>query len=210
MIRAEETALVLLAAGRSRRFGDRDKLAEDFLGHPLGMHVVTALEAIPFASRVAVRDGTTLDFAARGYREVHNDDPDAGLSRSVMLGVEAAIPCGCTAILIALADMPRVTATHVYRLLDEGGGPDAIIASSNGEHPMPPVLFGSAHFEMLTTLSGQAGARDLVRAGKHIITSAFELVDIDTPEDLDALRARYQRRHAAKGTDPDQRGGTEG
>jgi molybdenum cofactor cytidylyltransferase len=191
VIRAEETALVLLAAGRSRRFGEADKLIQPFLHQPLGLHVVTALEAIPFAGRYAVVDETKVDFAARGMTVVHNDDPDLGLSRSVMLGVTAAKTCSCQAVLIALADMPRVTAAHIWRLLDYAEGPNAIVASSNGEHPSPPVLFGSAHFDMLLTLQGQAGARDLVRAGHHMVTSPDELVDIDTPKQLAALREKY-------------------
>lgn len=191
MIRAEDTALVLLAAGRSRRFGEADKLAEPFLHQPVGLHVVTALEAIPFAGRYAVTDGTEVDFAGRGMTVVHNDDPALGLSRSVMLGVTAAKTCGCQAVLIALADMPRVTAAHIWRLLDYAEGPNAIVASSNGVHPSPPVLFGSAHFDMLLTLEGQAGARDLVRAGHHMVTSPDELVDIDTPQQLEALREKY-------------------
>ena len=32
MIAAERTVLILLAAGRSQRFGDLDKLTQDFLG----------------------------------------------------------------------------------------------------------------------------------------------------------------------------------
>lgn len=191
MIRAQDTALLLLAAGQSRRFGEVDKLAEPFIHQPIGMHVVTALEAIPFAGRYAVVDGTTLDYAARGFEVVHNDDPAEGLSRSVMLGMKAAKLCGCTAVLVALADMPRVTAAHVWRLLDYAEGPDAIVASSNGEHPSPPALFGADHFDMLMTLQGQAGARDLVRAGHHMVTSPDELVDIDTPDDLAALRRKY-------------------
>lgn len=191
MIRAEETALVLLAAGRSLRFGAVDKLAEPFLHQPIGFHVVTALEAIPFAGRYAVIDGSTLDYAARGFEIVHNVDPAQGLSRSVMLGVTAAKTCGCHAVLIALADMPRVTAAHIWRLLDYAEGPEAIVASSNGRYPTPPVLFGSAHFDMLLTLQGQAGARDLARAGHHMVTSPDELVDIDTPEQLEALREKY-------------------
>ncbi|WP_156456134.1 NTP transferase domain-containing protein, partial [Sphingomonas sp. CCH9-E2] len=42
MIRAERAVLVLLAAGRSRRFGAADKLTIPYLGRPLGLHVVVA------------------------------------------------------------------------------------------------------------------------------------------------------------------------
>ena len=55
------------------------------------------------------------------------------------------------------------------------------------------MLFGAAHYDRLETLEGQAGARDLVKAGHHMVTSPDELVDVDTPEQLEALRARYRR-----------------
>jgi len=186
MIAAEDTMLVLLAAGRSSRFPDGNKLEAQFLGKPVGLHVVTALEDIAFKDRVVVIDGCTLDFA--GYRVIHNDTPSDGMARSIKLGVERAQAAGAKAVLIALADMPRVTAAHIYRLLDAADSPDAVVASSDGVQPHPPALFGAGRFDSLMTLEGDAGARDLVRAGKHVITSPAELIDIDTPEDLERLR----------------------
>jgi molybdenum cofactor cytidylyltransferase len=191
MIRAEDTGLVLLAAGRSRRFGGVDKLAERFLDKPLAFHVVTALEAVPFHCRIAVVCDTSLDFAARGYTVVENPGAADGQGGSLRLGVQAAMDAGASAVLIALADMPRVTAAHIYRLLDYADGQDAVIASSNGVHPTPPALFGSNHFPELLRCSGDEGARALVRGGHHVITRADELIDIDTPADLAALRAAY-------------------
>lgn len=191
MIRAEDSALVLLAAGRSERFGAADKLAQPFLREPLAFHVVTALEAVPFAHRFAVVSDTCLDFAARGYRVVCNPDSHSGQAGSLRLGVQAAADAGAQAVLIALADMPRVTATQVFRLLDMAKGPEAVLASSNGEHPTPPALFGRAHFPELLRCEGDEGARALVRRSRHVIAPADELVDIDTPEELSRLRARY-------------------
>lgn len=186
MIKAEQVTLVLLAGGRSQRFGT-DKLTQLYLGRPLGLHVVVALEAVPFRDRIAVVSHTTLDLAGCGYRTVRNDDPAAGMGRSLRLGVEAACAGGAEAVLIALADMPRVTATHIYRLLDRAEGPDAIVASSDGVIPRPPVLFGCTHFDDLLRSEGDMGARDLVKRGHHVVTSPAELVDIDTPEDLATL-----------------------
>lgn len=187
MIHAEQVALLLLAAGRSQRFGAQDKLMALYLGRPLGLHVVVALEAVPFAHRIAVTDGTKLDLAPCGYAIVHNDDPAAGLGRSLRLGIEAVRETDAQAVLIALADMPRVTATHIYRLLDRAEGPDTIIASSDGIDPRPPALFGRGHFDALARSKGDMGARELVRRGHHIVTSPAELTDIDTPEELAAL-----------------------
>jgi len=191
MILVEETALVLLAAGRSQRFNDGDKLAAPFLDKPLGLHVVTALEDLPFKLRVAVVSHTRLDFAALGYAVVENPDPSLGQARSLCLGVERAQESGAKAVLVALADMPRVTAAHIYRLFDASYGADSVVASSDGERPQPPALFGANHFAELRTLQGDQGGRELIRRGRHIVTSPAELVDVDTQEDLVELRKLY-------------------
>ena len=191
MIEAERVALILLAAGRSRRFNDGDKLAESFLDKPLAFHVVTALEAIPFLARIAVVSDTTLDFAEKGYRVVENPDPSLGQARSLCHGVNLAEELGAEAVLVALADMPRVTAAHIQRLFDAYDGADAVVASSDGTQPMPPGLFGKDRFAELLALDGDQGARDLIRGGRHVITSPAELVDVDTQEDLHELRALY-------------------
>jgi molybdenum cofactor cytidylyltransferase len=188
MIKPEETALILLAAGRSKRFGEADKLEQEYLGGPLAFHVVTALESVPFAQRIAVVSGTGLDFAARGYEAVCNDDPAAGQSSSVRLGVEAARRHDPRAVLIALADMPRVTAAHVYRLLDYADGDDTILASSDGHQPRPPALFGRNRFDWLMSLSGDSGAREMIMKAHHVIAVTNELIDVDTPADLERLR----------------------
>ena len=188
MLAAAECGLVLLAAGRSARFGATDKLQEIFLGQPLAFHVVTALADVPFRARIAVCSNTDLDFAGRGYTVVHNDAPDQGMSGSVKLGVAAARASGCAGVVIALADMPRVTAAHIYRLLDAADGPDSVVASSNGVHPGPPAVFGAGRFEALSRLIGDAGARDLLRTGRRVIAPEAELLDIDRPEDLERLR----------------------
>ena len=187
MIPAEDTVLILLAAGQSSRFTGGNKLEADFLGKPVGLHVVTALEDIPFKARFVVRDACSLDFD--GYQVIDNHDPDQGMSRSVRMGVEAAKQAGAEAVLIALADMPRVTATHIYRLLDAADSSDAVVASSDGTQPRPPAVFGSGQFDFLLSLEGDEGARELVRGGKHVVTAPAELIDIDTPEDLERLRA---------------------
>ena len=204
MVEVENTVLVLLAAGRSERFGDvGSKLDSDFLGRPLGLHVTVALEMIPLRARVAVTGRTTIDYAAHGYDVVPTDDPAAGVSRSLKIGIEAAERHGAEAVLIALADMPRVTATHVHRLFDAvGGREDVVISSSDGRETKPPGLFGRSRFEYLKTRQGDEGARDLVRSGRHVVTAPAELIDVDTPEQLEKLRALVGSREAITRINP--------
>ena len=186
----ENTTLVLLAAGRSERFGDiGSKLDEPFLNRPLGLHVAVTLESLPFRERIAVVGRAGLDYAQHGFRVMPNPAAADGLASSVKLGVASARAQGADAVLIALADMPRVTAAHIMRLFDASHGPDSVVASSDGRDPKPPALFGAGRFDFLLSLDGEAGARDLVRAGRHVVTSPAELLDVDTPADLERLRA---------------------
>ena len=186
----ENTTLVLLAAGRSERFGDiGSKLDEPFLNRPLGLHVAVTLESLPFRDRIAVVGRAGLDYAQHGFRVAPNPAAADGLASSVKLGVASARAQGAHAVLIALADMPRVTAAHIMRLFDASHGADSVVASSDGCDPKPPALFGAGRFDFLLSLDGEAGARDLVRAGRHVVTSPAELLDVDTPADLERLRA---------------------
>lgn len=189
MIRAEDVVLVLLAAGTSERFGNiAAKLEEPFLGRPLGLHVAVALEAVPFRDRIAITGAATLDFAAHGFRTIANPDPARGMASSVKIGVEAAKAMDADAVLIALADMPRVTATHILNMLDAVDADDAVVASSDGETPHPPALFARDRFDALLALDGDMGARAMIRRGKHVVTTAAEMIDVDTPEELEQLR----------------------
>jgi molybdenum cofactor cytidylyltransferase len=169
-------------------------LIEPFLGRPLALHVTTALEAMPFARRIVVKDGTELDFAALGYHVIHNDEPDRGVIHSAKLGIEQLRDDDIEAVLFALADMPRVTARHIYRMLDAANGRDAVVASSDGIRPCPPVLFGADQFDALRALDGDEDARALVLSGKHVVASPAELIDIDTPEQLEKLRGMFPSR----------------
>jgi molybdenum cofactor cytidylyltransferase len=204
-LKIDRTVLVLLAAGRGSRFGDiESKLDQEFLGKPLGLHVAVALEDLPFLARIVVVGGSALDYGRFGFDVLCNDDPGLGMARSVRIGIEAAEKTDADAVLIALADMPRVTAAHIHRLFDASVGADTVVASSDGCDPKPPALFGRGRFAFLKTLQGDAGARDLVRAGRHVVTAPAELIDVDTPEELEALRqlvhspeaiTRRPRRH---------------
>jgi molybdenum cofactor cytidylyltransferase len=97
-------------------------------------------------------------------------------------------------VLVALADMPRLTAAHLYRMMDAANGPDTVVASSDGVQPGPPALFGKDRFDELMALEGDQGARDLIKRGRHVVTSPAELVDVDTQQDLHELRELYGLR----------------
>lgn len=189
MIAAEDTILILLAAGQSTRFNsDLSKLDVPIGDLPLGLHAARTLAALPFKARAAIVRRCRIDYAAHGFHVIENDDPVGDMASSLRLGVTFAQAQGAAAVLVALADMPRITARHVRRLLEAADGAEAVLASAvAGAAPRPPAVFGSGRFETLLSLSGDHGARDLIRSGQRIEAPAAELVDIDTQEDLAAL-----------------------
>lgn len=191
MIAAEDTVLVLLAAGKSARFdGGESKLDALVDGMPLGLYAANKLSALPFKARVAIVRRCQIDYAARGFEMVRNEDPIGDMASSIRLGIRYAQRHGAAAALIVLADMPRISANHVHHLLTVADGAHAVVASvSSGSAPRPPALFGSACFDELLSLSGDHGARDLIRAGRLVEAPAATLVDIDTHADLAALAA---------------------
>jgi molybdenum cofactor cytidylyltransferase len=181
-------AAVLLAAGRSTRFGTADKLAAPLGDKPLGHHAAGTLATLPLAARFVVcRPGP---HAWPGFERIVNARPEAGLAHSIALGIAAARRGGAEAVLVALADMPFVTAAHLARLLDRHDGPDTLVASSDGHHRMPPALFGARWFDALEELTGDRGARALLDRAKEVVASPEELRDIDTTEDLRRILRR--------------------
>jgi molybdenum cofactor cytidylyltransferase len=196
MIAAERVALVLLAAGLSARFGPRDKLAEPLGGVPLALHAATMLDAFPFASRIAVTQGDNPGLAACSFTLVVNEHPSKGQGRSIALGMGAI--GAAEAVLIALADMPFVAAAHIQRLLDAFDGPDAIVASTDGETPCPPVLFGAAHLAALLRSSGDRGPRELLWNATLVVAPKIEMMDIDTASDLATAERERKIRSGAK------------
>jgi molybdenum cofactor cytidylyltransferase len=178
---------VLLAAGLGTRFGG-NKLEALLAGQMLGLHAARTLADLGSARLLAVcnPDSAALigELEALGFTILRNHQPEAGLSRSLRLAVEEARDAD--ALLIALADMPFVTGTHLATVVDAYDGSRAV-ASSSGAQLMPPALFPRALFAALQTADGDAGARDLLRAGLAVPGDPAMLADIDTRADIERL-----------------------
>lgn len=185
-IAPETTVAVVLAAGLSTRFSG-DKLLHPLRGKALAAHVADTLASTPFRARLAVcpEDDTAREdlFASRGFLVIGNPDPARGMSSSLSLGAQWAAALHAEALLVCLADMPNVTADHLLNIvaaLDEGG----IAATECAGVRSPPAAFAASQLSVLTSLSGDRGARELLQ-GAAVVTAPAELVaDFDTPADF--------------------------
>ena len=190
---------LVLAAGSAGRFG-ANKLLQSLGDGPLLKRALLAANAA-FGGRVVLvtgPDATRVSDAAAGLtdRVVLNPDYAAGIGTSIATGVRAC-RADSDAIVVMLADQPLVTADHLHALEDEWGGkPGRIVASAYAGTNGPPALFGSTHFDALSLLSGDRGARAVVETNAQaVVTVAFEpaSIDIDTPSDLEAVASRLSR-----------------
>lgn len=195
--RFSTTALVLLAAGRSSRFEQGDKLLATFADRPLIAHSAGLLGGEDVAARIAVvAPGQTKRadvLRTAGWSVVVNDEASTGLASSLAAGVrEAARVPTADAALILLADMPDVPDQHLLHLR-EALTPDRSAAMSElARTLLPPAIFGRSVFERLTALTGDAGARQVFDALDNTATVSLPPNsggDVDTREDLARLAA---------------------
>jgi molybdenum cofactor cytidylyltransferase len=184
-----DIACVLLAAGRSERFGEACKLSSLFRGRRLGDHAVALLARMPFGTHVIVQRPGGFSATDPRFTQGLVTDANAGLAHSIACGMMALGGQEAKAVLIALADMPLVSAAHIDALIDAFDVKDAkyIIASAYGTKRMPPVLFGRGHFQTLSYLSGDEGARHLIASAPTVAGDLRMLSDVDTPEALKEL-----------------------
>lgn len=181
---------MLLAAGRSTRFGDDDKLMADYRGKPLIVHALEAVASLPFGHLIAVvrpiADAPVIHrkLDRRGYALVVNDAPDEGLSGSIIAAVKHAAETDCRGVLLCLADMPHVPIGHLNRICMAAIDIRSVVASTDGLIATPPAFVGRKHFDQLLALRGDQGARALLNHGTLIETSSMILHDVDLPEDI--------------------------
>lgn len=183
----EALDLVLLAAGRSMRFGGT-KLAAPVAGRPLAQQAGAMLAGLTFARRVAVIGEDDFGLAGLGYELVRVSGASA-LSRSISTGVAALDDGRC--VMLALADMPLIPQAHIAALCAGFAG-DRVATGVDGM-VSPPAIFASRWREALLALEGDRGAGHLLKDAAQVPLSADLAMDVDRPEDLTDLLERLAR-----------------
>ena len=190
--------LALLAAGQSRRFGDRDKLSAMLGGKMLGLHAAQAAADLPFSQKLVIASphpDCAAGWRDLGYRVVANPDAARGQATSVRLAAAHAIEAGASALCIMLADMPFVTRDHLSRLIEafEQSGRTSTVASSCNGQAMPPAIFPPGALKGLIELDGDAGARAMLAEARLVAGDDQMLMDIDTEKDLSQANLIFEK-----------------
>jgi len=188
----------VLAAGRGERFGPDAKLLRELAGIPIVRRAVDAARASGLATVVVVPDGPTGDSIGRavgdGVELVANPDPGRGISSSLAVALDSLESRhGVDAVIVGLGDQPLVGA-EAYRRVAEVHASDATLAvATYGGERGNPVLLDRSHWPEARALTGDVGARALMR--DHPVRDVpcdgtGDPADVDRPDDLEELEAR--------------------
>ena len=191
---------VLLAAGRSERMGRNNKLLLNVDGIPLvrksainilnsnvtSMTVVTGFDENKIINALS---GLNVNF-------VKNINFQEGLSSSLKAGLANITPTP-SAVIICLADMPKIQPEYINQLIENFNplkGWEICIPTNNGKRGNP-VLIGSRFFPYIFETSGDFGAKQVMKQHSDKIveveigTSDIHF-DIDTQDEYENFTTR--------------------
>lgn len=199
----DSVAGIVLAGGRSRRFG-RDKLAEEIEGRPLLHHPVLRLLDVCDRVVVVIGDGIEEPPMPAGVSVTFARDstPDEGPLRGLAAGLEVAE--GMWAVVTG-GDMPDLQPPVLREMLRAARETDAVavVLSDGGDaRPLPCVVRTEPAADAVAVLlgSGRRRLRDLLSAVRTVVIDEPSwttldpgrrtLVDIDEPADVERAPRR--------------------
>ncbi len=192
---------VILAAGSSKRLGF-NKLTLLMDSEPVIRRTATPFVEAGLGGEVIVVAGSdTVPVAAAleglNVRVVRNEDHRQGMSSSI----RAALPwiAEATAVFFHLGDKPLVKKELLIAMVDRyrETGRGIIVPVHDGMKGHPVLMSHGPYREEMGSLDGDKGLREVIE--KHSADVLFiegdegVIFDIDTGEDLEALRRRGYR-----------------
>jgi molybdenum cofactor cytidylyltransferase len=196
---------VIPAAGLSWRMG-RPKLMLPLGGKTVIRHLLDALDRPEIAGRVVVlrRDDEALAAEVRsaGATVVAPQSPPPDMRSSVQHALDAIratqTPTDDDGWLLVPADHPLLVADVLAQLIETWNASDApILIPRCDDRRGHPTFFRWSLADEVATIPCDKGLNELVRWHKNdireiSIEDRSVLYDLDTPEDYEAMQARFQ------------------
>jgi molybdenum cofactor cytidylyltransferase len=182
---------LILAAGAGTRFGERPKLLAELDGRPILQHSVAAQCRVSELERIAVVLGAfaheileRVDFMRA--EPVVCERWAEGQSLSLRRGIEYLTDGPeVRKVIVTLGDQPRMTPELIVRFVGEAPGTRAVYEGRPGH----PVVLGPVQMRAIAAVRGDRGARDVLQGGPTVECGDLRAaLDVDTPEDLEAIR----------------------
>lgn len=185
-------ALIMLAAGNSRRFGS-NKLMYQVEGKTMYRHVLEELQKAAAKmqnSRIVVvtqeKFAEIIDAAKEiGAEALINPQPERGISSSMQIGLESAKDAD--ACLFTVSDQPWLTAETIIALYDAFQSENKGMACTiRGEKTGNPCIFSKKYYRELMEITGDKGGKQIIKRYPEDVTylkisDERELQDVDVP-----------------------------
>lgn len=199
---------IVLAAGLSSRFPNYNKMLL-----PLGEHTVltTTLKAIlrTDLTRIIVVTGYDNDRVQQAIplderiTTVINEAYEKGMMSSIQTGIRALSP-DAKGFMVCLGDMPLLSPHHYSTLIDLfldkfSSDPKAIVKPFISNQPGQPTLFSRAYVDDFLQSDLKKGGQQLVQMHAHHLTTFITiddsfLIDVDTPENYERVKDKFEKR----------------
>jgi molybdenum cofactor cytidylyltransferase len=192
----DRTGIIILAAGNSSRLG-RPKQLLSYRGKTMLSHVIAESLAASLQPVVVVTGAyhTKIHDSLKGQpvEIVFNPSWETGMASGIVAGLKGILSLQphLQSVIVAVCDQPYISAELFRSLIKEhtfsGKG---LIASEYSGIAGTPVLFAHRYFKELSMLSGDAGARQLLKRYPDAVTTVSfpdGNIDIDTEEDFQRL-----------------------
>ncbi|MGC4019120.1 MAG: selenium-dependent molybdenum cofactor biosynthesis protein YqeB [Muricomes sp.] len=185
-------AIIVLAAGRSVRFGS-NKLMAMVEGRELYQHTLETLKGFSDFPIFLVTGYEKIAEEAKkqGIRPVINKAPELGISQSIHLGIEKCLEehPDIQGILFSVCDQPKLQASTIQRILNTANlHKGQIICAGSKGSPGNPVLWDRQFFSQLMGLTGDNGGKRILSGLptkiRYVETQEEELRDIDFRSDI--------------------------
>ena len=190
---------ILLAAGQSKRFGDKNKLSEIINGKPIIKHILDTLYEIFDPSELIVIVGYEQNLIKnlifnKDIKILENKDYRKGIGTSIALGMNN-LNADIDGVMIIPADMPYINSKDLINLEKKFMELNCVkvVMPEHNYRIGNPVILPRNYFKTLKSLKDDFGARSLIRK-KDIITlkTGFGTIfDIDTKEELAKTKVNY-------------------
>ncbi|MCW2817972.1 MAG: molybdopterin-guanine dinucleotide biosynthesis protein [Marmoricola sp.] len=184
-----ELAAVVLSGGRAERLQGADKATLEVGGATLLDHVLAALEDV--AEVVVVGDPVPTRRAVTFTRE----DPAGGGPAAAILAGVRALPRTPRLLVVMAVDAPLVTTATVSRLLLSSAEHGALLVDGDGRRQYLCAVYLTEALLAAAPVQGEEHGLAVRRLVADLDLAevpalAWETRDVDTWEDLSALRER--------------------
>ena len=190
---------IVLAAGESKRFGNKNKLSVMINDKPIINHVLDSLLEIFDYSELIVIVGydhkliKNLIFN-KDIIILENIDYKKGIGTSIALGVNY-LERDIDGVMIIPADMPYLNSKDLFKLEKKfiELNCEKVVMPEHNSRIGNPVILPRSYFKILKSLKNDFGARSLIKK-KDIITfkTGFGTIfDIDTKDELTRRKLNF-------------------